>query len=57
MGGKGGDRARIVGFELGECVQVALGRWTVVLLGPQRLEGAQRLGFAAQHQIADRAAL
>ena len=56
MGGKGGDRAGIVGFEFGEGIQVALVAGSVVLLGPQRLESAQRLGLAAQHQIADRPA-
>ncbi len=56
IGGEGRNRAGIVGFELGEGIQVSLGGGVVILLGAQRLESAQRFGLAAQHQIADRPA-
>jgi hypothetical protein len=54
--GEGGERARVIRFELGEGVGVSCYRWTFEIFRSQRLVGAQRLAPATQPEIADRAA-
>ena len=50
---KSGERAGIARFKFRERVEIALGRRITSHLRAQRFEGWQRLGFAAQHEIAD----
>ena len=55
VSGERGNGIRIAGFELGKRVQITLGHGVVVMLVPERFECPQRLGFAPQHEVADRA--
>ena len=54
--GEGRRRAGIALLELGEGFEILRGRRVGIGFRGQRLEGAQRLRLAAQHEIADRAA-
>ena len=56
VGGKRSECARIVCLKFGEAIQITPCRRIVELGRAKRLEGPQRLGLAAQHQIAHRSA-
>ncbi len=47
-GRKSRHRPRVLGFELGESIEIGLRRWPVEDLGRQRLERSQRPLAAAQ---------
>src|ERR1700719_395933 len=56
MRGESSHCTGVSGKELGECLQVALCRRGLVSLTGKRLEGAQSLSSASQHQLAHRSA-
>ncbi len=56
-GGKGGDRAWVMRFELDEGFGIGRHRRTCKFFGSERLVSAQRFAPAAQPEIADRAAI
>ena len=54
---KGRDRTGVARFQLGKGLQITLGRGVLILLDPQRLEGAQGFRPAPQQQVAYRPAV
>src|SRR5262249_17380754 len=48
------NRARIARFQFGKCLQIAFRGRMLVYIDRKRLERAQRLGFASEHQVTNR---